>query len=157
MLVSDDSKYDHFRKGKTALTVDEEDGLRIFRAKCASCHTEPLFTDFSLRNNGLEKFGEDLGHARITLEDKDNYKFKVPSLRNVALTYPYMHDGRFRTLEQVLNHYDNGMIMHQNLDEQFTKNNKIGIALSDGEKQNIIAFLHTLTDYTFISNPLFSE
>lgn len=157
MLVSDDSKYDQYRKGKTNLTVDEEDGLQIFKAKCASCHTEPLFTDFSLRNNGLEIIGEDLGHGRITLEEKDNYKFKVPSLRNVALTYPYMHDGRFRTLEQVLNHYDNGMILHQNIDEQFTKNNRIGIALSDVEKQNIIAFLHTLTDYTFISNPIFSE
>lgn len=157
MLVSDDSKYDQYRHGKVTFTKDEEDGLQIFKAKCASCHTEPLFTDFSLRNNGLEIFSNDFGFGRITLHEEDNYKFKVPSLRNIALTYPYMHDGRFRTLEQVLDHYDKGMIYHPNLDKNLISNGKLGIPMSDVEKQKIITFLHTLTDYTFISNPIFSE
>jgi cytochrome c peroxidase len=157
MLVSDDSKYDQYRQGKVSFTKDEEDGLQIFKLKCASCHTEPLFTDFSLRNNGLEILGDDFGFGRITLHEEDNYKFKVPSLRNIALTYPYMHDGRFRTLEQVLDHYSQGIVSHPNLDKNLISNGKLGIPMSDVEKQKIITFLQTLTDYTFISNPIFSE
>ena len=157
MLISDDSKYDKYRQGKLSFTADEEDGLQIFRAKCASCHTEPLFTDFGLRNNGLNIEGDDLGYGRITLSEADNYRFKVPSLRNVALTYPYMHDGRFRTLEQVLDHYDKGIVNHPNLDKLLISGGRIGIALSDSEKQKLIIFLNTLTDNTFISNPIFSE
>ncbi len=157
MLVSADSKYDKFRQGKVELTLDEADGLQIFRAKCASCHKEPLFTDYSLRNNGLEILNDDLGYGRITLDTTDNHKFKVPSLRNVALTYPYMHDGRFRTLDQVLDHYSNGLVYHTNIDPLLVQNNIIGIPLNNDEKQKLKAFLNTLSDYTFISNPLYSE
>ncbi|HMT52151.1 MAG TPA: cytochrome c peroxidase [Saprospiraceae bacterium] len=157
MLVSADSKYDKYRQGKVELTLDEGDGLQIFRAKCASCHKEPLFTDYSLRNNGLEILNDDLGYGRITLDTTDNHKFKVPSLRNVALTYPYMHDGRFRTLDQVLDHYSNGLVYHTNIDPLLVQNNTIGIPLNDDEKQKLKAFLNTLSDYTFISNPLYSK
>jgi cytochrome c peroxidase len=157
MLVSDDSKYDQYRKGNTTLTKDEEDGLQIFRAKCASCHTEPLFTDYSLRNNGLKILNDDLGFGRITLETSDNYKFKVPSLRNVALTYPYMHDGRFRSLDQVLDHYSQGVIEHENLDPLLIQNGQLGLPLSQEDKLKLKAFLHTLSDFTFTSNPLYSE
>lgn len=157
MLVSADSKYDRYRQGKESLSADEQDGLQIFRNKCASCHTEPLFTDFSLRNNGLEILNDDLGFERITLEEADRYKFKVPSLRNVVLTYPYMHDGRFRTLDQVLDHYSKGMVHHDNLDPLLITNNRPGIPLTDMDKVKLKAFLNTLSDFTFISNPLFSE
>ena len=157
MLVSADAKYDRYRQGKESLSADEQDGLQIFRNKCASCHTEPLFTDFSLRNNGLEVLNDDLGFGRITLEEADKYKFKVPSLRNVVLTYPYMHDGRFRTLDQVLDHYSKGMVHHKNLDPLLMTNGQPGILLTDTDKVKLKAFLNTLSDYTFISNPLFSE
>ena len=86
MLVSADAKYDRYRQGKESLSADEQDGLQIFRNKCASCHTEPLFTDFSLRNTGLEVLNDDLGFGRIKLEVADRYIFKVPSCRNVVLT-----------------------------------------------------------------------
>ncbi|MBK8625191.1 MAG: cytochrome-c peroxidase [Saprospiraceae bacterium] len=157
MLVSYNSKYDQYRQGKSTLTADEDDGLQIFRAKCASCHTEPLFTDYSLRNNGLEILNDDLGYGRITLETSDNHKFKVPSLRNIALTYPYMHDGRFRTLDQVLDHYDSGIVQYTNLDPLLIQNGQLGIPLSQEDKLKLKAFLHTLSDFTFTSNPLYSE
>ncbi|MBP6448078.1 MAG: cytochrome-c peroxidase, partial [Saprospiraceae bacterium] len=83
--------------------------------------------------------------------------FKVPSLRNIALTYPYMHDGRFRSLHEVLNHYSDHAVLHDNVDPLLISQVKAGIRLTETEKINIIAFLHTLTDITFISNPLYSE
>lgn len=158
MLVSSNSKYDQYRQGKTTLTDEEFHGLQIFRAKCASCHTEPLFTDFSLRNNGLEILNDDLGFGRITLQESDYHKFKVPSLRNIAITYPYMHDGRFRTLDQVLDHYSSGVVHHKNLDPLLVNNdNTVGIPLTFEDKTNLKAFLQTLSDFTFTSNPLYSE
>lgn len=157
MLVSADAKYDKYRQGKTSLTSEELQGLTIFKQKCASCHPEPLFTDFSFRNNGLEILNDDIGHGRISLRKEDDYKFKVPSLRNIALTYPYMHDGRFRSLHEVLNHYSDHAVLHDNVDPLLISQVKAGIRLTETEKINIIAFLHTLTDITFISNPLYSE
>ncbi|MBK9254067.1 MAG: cytochrome-c peroxidase [Saprospiraceae bacterium] len=157
MLVSDDSKYDKYRKGSENFTVDEEDGLIIFRKKCVSCHTEPLFTDFSFRNNGLVPLTNDLGKGRITLDKSDYYKFKVPSLRNIMLTYPYMHDGRFRTIDQVLDHYSEGIVFHENLDTSLIYIDKPGIPLTEIDKAKLKAFLVTLTDYKYISNPLFSQ
>lgn len=157
MLVSSDSKYDKYRLGKTSLNTEELEGLSTFRLKCASCHPEPLFTDYSFRNTGLEVLNDDIGHGRISLLKADEYKYKVPSLRNVALTYPYMHDGRFSTLSDVLNHYSDHAIMSEQIDPLLISSGKAGISLSVDEKKSIIAFLNTLTDYTFISNPLYSE
>jgi cytochrome c peroxidase len=157
MLISCDSKYDRVRQGKAAFEKEEEAGYIVFQSKCASCHQEPLFTDFSFRNNGLSVQNGDIGRGKITLDPRDNYKFKVPTLRNITLTYPYMHDGSLRTLSDVLNHYDNGMTANNNLDPEFLQHEKTGIPLNETEKRQLLAFLQTLTDYTFISNPLFSK
>ena len=156
-LVSCDSKYDQFRQGKISFSADELDGYQIFMRKCANCHQEPLFTDFSLRNNGLSSDGKDLGYGRITLIESDNDKFKVPTLRNIALTAPYMHDGRFLTLRQVLDHYSNGVQSFSNLDPFLSNKDRIGIDLTDNEKEKLLLFLNTLTDNTFITNHLYSE
>ena len=104
-------------------------------------------------NNGLDKTFSDLGLGAKTGDPKDNGKFKSPSIRNLAFTAPYMHDGRFQTLEQVLNHYQNEIKNHKNLDAIL----KQGIALSNQDKTNLIAFLKTLTDNNFLKNPKFSE
>lgn len=153
MVVSANSKYDQYRKGEVALTADEMSGLNLFNAKCASCHTEPLFTDFSFRNNGLDEMFADLGRGAITQNPADNGKFKVPSLRNVELTYPYMHDGRFFTMEKVLDHYISGVKQSGTLDASLTT----GIPMTTLEKQQIIKFLRTLTDYELLADPLLSE
>lgn len=153
MLVSADSRYDQYVQGdQNALTNNEKDGLTIFRAKCATCHTEPLFTDNTFRNNGLP-LGNDKGRALITLNPADEYTFKVPSLRNVEKTMPYMHNGSLHSLDDVLNHYQNGIQHTATLDPILTN----GLALSDTEKQQIKAFLLTLTDNDFIRNAQFSE
>lgn len=153
MVISKDSKYDQYRQGKVTLTPDESAGLSLFQAKCASCHTEPLFTDFSFRNNGIDSVFTDLGRGLITQNPADNGKFKVPSLRNVELTYPYMHDGRFFTLDQVMNHYSSGIRQSPTLDPSLST----GIPLTATEKQQIIKFLKTLTDYTLMADPLLAE
>jgi len=147
MLVSSNSRYDQFRQGKAIFTPQEVEGLQLFEQKCASCHTAPLFTNYTFQNNGLDSDFTDLGRGRITLDEADNGKFKVPSLRNVELTYPYMHDGRFWNLEQVLDHYDHGIKQSATLSNQLSS----GIPMTTEEKQKIILFLKTLTDYKVIS------
>lgn len=153
MLISDDAKYDKYRRGEVALTADESAGLSLFQQKCASCHTEPLFTDKSFRNNGIDESFADLGRALITQNASDEGKFKVPTLRNVEITYPYMHDGRFFTLSQVLDHYRTGIKNSATLDPSLAG----GISITDTEKAQIITFLKTLTDYTLMADPLFAE
>lgn len=153
MIVSAGSKYDKYRAGETSLSADESEGLDLFRAKCASCHTEPLFTDFSFRNNGLDATFTDLGRGHITQDANDNGKFKVPSLRNVELTYPYMHDGRFFTLAQVMDHYTSGIQDSPTRDQSLEN----GIPMTASEKQKIIKFLKTLTDYSLMADPLLAE
>lgn len=156
-MISDNSKYDKHVRGEDGgnLTAAENNGLNLFRTHCASCHKEPLFTDFSFRNNGLapNPAFNDKGRAVVTGKDEDNYRFKVPSLRNVGVTRPYMHDGRFETLEQALEHYNNGIHSAPNLDPLLAD----GIPLTENEKQDIISFLHTLTDHTFIKDSRFAE
>jgi cytochrome c peroxidase len=134
-------------------------GLETFKQKCGSCHSGELFSDFSFRNNGLNRaFNQDAGREHITLNPDDRYRFKVPSLRNVTRTGPYMHDGRFYTLEAVLNHYASGVKEQENLDPLLRKpDGSLGIDLNETEKQNIIAFLKTLSDEQFIRNPELSE
>jgi cytochrome c peroxidase len=153
MMVSAESKYDLYYQGKSNFSASEENGYQLFKANCATCHKEPLTTDFSYRNNGLDMVFEDLGRALITLDPNDQGKFKVPSLRNVALTYPYMHDGRFFTLEQVIEHYSTGIVQSPNLDSNLPN----GFNFSTQEKQDLLSFLKTLTDYNYIGNLKLSE
>jgi cytochrome c peroxidase len=158
MMISSNSRYDHYvRKEGESLTSAELKGLQLFTTKCSSCHATDLFTDGSFRNNGLDaSFEKDSGRARITELAEDRGKFKVPSLRNVELTDPYMHDGRFKTLEQVLDHYANGVADSETLDPILKTNDAPGISLTSEEKANIIQFLKTLTDRDFIHEKRFS-
>ena len=151
MIVSCNSKYDKVKQGKASFTSIESEGYNVFQAKCASCHTEPLFTNYAYVNNGLDSIFTDLGRARITFNDSDKGKFKVPSLRNVTLTYPYMHDGRFWTLDQVLDHYSEGIKPSSTLHPSLVG----GIPLSPDEKSAIKAFLGTLKDNELLNNRLF--
>ncbi|MFN8414850.1 MAG: cytochrome c peroxidase [Cytophagaceae bacterium] len=154
LLISDQSNYDKALRGEYTFTQIEQEGKSLFESKCSSCHIGTLFTDFSYRNNGLPyKSANDKGRMSITNLSEDERKFKVPSLRNIAITRPYMHDGRFSSLEKVLDHYSNGIESSSTLDPLLQ--NKI--PLTEDEKQKLIAFLNTLTDKTFTSNPDFKE
>lgn len=153
MMVSSNSKYDQVITGKTTFTDREQKGYELFKSNCAHCHKEPLLTDFSFRNNGLDSHYKDAGRFKITQKEEDNGKFKVPSLRNIALTYPYMHDGRFNNLESVLNHYNYGIINSSTLDASLQK----GLNLTQEQQADIILFLNTLTDYDYLSNSLLQE
>ncbi|MEL6534290.1 MAG: cytochrome c peroxidase [Bacteroidota bacterium] len=158
LMVSAKSPYDEYLLGDTeALTAQEVRGLGLFEANCGSCHAGVLQTDFSYRNNGLDAEFADAGRAVITEHPDDEGKFRVPSLRNVELTAPYMHNARFSDLEEVLEHYTSGLVNSATLDETFlSQNGEVQpIALTSVEQQDIIAFLRTLTDRDFISNPIF--
>lgn len=152
-MVSSNSKYDKYIRNDVNLATDELNGLKLFRQHCENCHKEPLLTDFSFRNNGVGITEGDSGRQRITLDPNDKGKFKVPSLRNVALTYPYMHDGSIYSLEDVLDHYSEGITPSPTLDPSLQN----GISLSQKEKTQLISFLKTLTDFTYISDSRFSE
>ncbi|QNF34043.1 cytochrome-c peroxidase [Adhaeribacter swui] len=157
-FVSASAPYDQYVQGKTnALTATQVQGLAVFNSKCASCHTPGLFTDLSFRNNGLDAdFKKDAGRQIITQLVADAGKFKVPSLRNVAVSAPYMHDGRFRTLAQVLDHYSQGVKKSTTLDPVLA-NAQPGIPLSPEEKQQLLSFLDALTDKKFITDPRFAD
>lgn len=158
MMVSADATYDRYRQGMATLGADELAGLQLVQQKCSGCHATDLFTDHTFRNNGLDDtFGADAGRERITELAEDRGKFKVPSLRNVAITAPYMHDGRFTTLAQVLDHYAGQVKPSATLDPLLVNEQGNGIALAEGEKQQIIAFLKTLTDQAFIKDERFSN
>ncbi|MDO7876760.1 cytochrome c peroxidase [Hymenobacter sp. ASUV-10] len=160
-LTSSNSRYDHYVRHEAGGTLDAAElrGLALVQAKCASCHATDLFTDETFRNNGLSSsFPLDSGRAHITGLPADVGLFKVPSLRNVALTPPYMHDGRFASLAQVLAHYDHGVLASPTLDAALRPaGGRLGIALTALEQQDIIAFLQTLTDQEFISNKQLAE
>ncbi|RZJ27304.1 MAG: c-type cytochrome, partial [Chryseobacterium sp.] len=158
-MVSADSKYDQVKNGKASFTNEEYQGKTLFENKCSSCHSGELFTDESYRNTGMyyNSQYDDRGRYRVTLDWNDNMKFRVPSLRNVELTAPYMHDGRFYSLEAVLNFYSDNVENQPNLDPILKQNGHIGIATTSLEKQYIIAFLKTLTDRKFITNKQFAE
>ena len=157
MMVSANSAYDKYSRGEGVQLSDLElEGLSLFEENCSSCHSGELFTDFSYRNNGLNRTFIDLGRGRITESEADYGKFRVPSLRNVELTAPYMHNARFNTLEEVMDHYDQGMVASPTLDPLFQNNQAVvGIPLTSAEKISIIAFLKTLTDREFTANPIF--
>lgn len=154
-MYSYNSKYDLVKSGKAIFTSQEESGHNLFVQKCASCHTEPLFTDYAFRNNGLSVnvAYHDSGRAHITGNASDRYKFKTPSLRNIEKSGPYMHDGRFTTLDQCLNHYISGVVPSATLDPQLNG----GIALTSQNKTDIIAFLKTLTDTKYLTDQRYSD
>lgn len=162
MMTSADSKFDKYRRGEAsgAFSDIELQGYDVFNQKCASCHATDLQTDNAFRNNGLAVNPNinDTGRFKVTQLAGDYYKFKVPSLRNVGITPPYMHDGRFGTLQAVLNFYTSGVTDSPTLDPLLKHaNGTRGIALTETEKTAIIAFLNTLTDEKFITDPMFSE
>ena len=138
-------------------------GLDIFtteKGDCFHCHSLGLFTDNKFRNNGIDSIyiGNDLGRYNVTTNTNDIGLFKTPTLRNIELTAPYMHDGRFQTLDQVIDHYNSGVKHSATLDPIMTKPSKIyGLGLTTIEKYDLIAFLKTLTDTTFIHNPLLQK
>jgi cytochrome c peroxidase len=154
-LVSADARFDRMKRGELIFNEYEKTGYTIFRQKCESCHAEPLFTDGSYRNTGMEVDTtlRDYGRMRITGRKEDSLKFRVPSLRNIYLSFPYGHDGRFTTITDVLNHYKNGVMQSPTLDPLL----KNGISLTDNDKYYLIAFLGTLTDTAFINDKRFSE
>ncbi|WP_234462598.1 cytochrome-c peroxidase [Adhaeribacter terrigena] len=161
-LISANSRYDKYvRKEGGKLDEQELEGLTIFQQKCSSCHATDFFTDFAYHNNGLDNtFPDDFeavawGRGRISEKPADIGKYKTPTLRNIALTAPYMHDGRFKTLAEVLEHYNSGVKKSATLDAELQKNPMPGIALTESEKTKLIAFLNTLTDPEFVNNPDF--
>lgn len=156
-MVSANSRYDKYVRGEgESLSSLELQGLAAFEQKCATCHSGALFTDFSYRNNGLNSTFTDRGRGGITEATEDDGKFRVPSLRNAELTPPYMHNARFSTLEEVLEHYARGMVASPSLDPVFKAGDQVvGIPLTEEEKTSIIAFIKTLTDREFTSNPIF--
>lgn len=173
-LISGNSRFDRYRQGERALlSADEVRGLMLFvthpdgnirGGNCGDCHSGELQTDHSFRSNGLDATFSDLGLGSQTGRPTDNGKFRVPSLRNVALTAPYMHDGRLATLEDVLDHYNEHVkfnsptidpLMLNTTNDPFQRSQKL--ELTAPEKAQIIAFLRTLTDSTFVQDPRFSE
>lgn len=156
-IVSTDSKFDRARRGEAVLTEQEKEGFALFMteydpargkrgADCFHCHGGALFTDYDFKNNGLERGRGDRARASVTGKPDDIGKFKTPSLRNVAVTAPYMHDGRLATLEDVVAHYDHGVARSATLDPNLAKHPDAGLQLSKDEQQALVAFLRTLTD-----------
>ncbi len=167
-MISGNSRYDKMRRGELVFTTDENLGLEFFNrdkdeansivgADCFHCHGEPMFTDNLFHNNGLDAFFMDLGRGNVTLDANDNGKFKSPTLRNIALTAPYMHDGRFATLDEVINHYSVGLVNSPTIDPLMKFVADGGVGLSTIEKNQVKAFLLTLTDNDFAINPAFQD
>ncbi len=150
-LISANSKYDLVKQHSAKFTIQEKNGYKLFQKHCASCHQEPLFTNLQFENNGLKIDPKlnDVGRMKISQNPKDSMKFKVPTLRNIEFSFPYMHDGRFKKLNQVLNHYTNEIQKSSTLAESL----RDPIVLTSNEKVDIIAFLLTLSDKEFLFNP----
>jgi len=154
MLVSSNSKYDRVMRGEDSFNLPERLGYDMFKKKCASCHSEPMFTDYSYRNIGLklDTTINDLGRMKITRNPADSLKFKVPSLRNVMVTAPYTHDGRFFSTYDLFIHYKTSVMNMPTTDSLLRK----GIPLSNFEIGQLTAFLMTLTDSSFITDKRFA-
>ena len=147
-LISNNSKYDSVMRKQATFTQQEKKGYKLFKINCSGCHLEPLFTNQQFENNGLyvDATLNDIGRMKITLAPNDSLKFKVPSLRNIEFSYPYMHDGRFKKLSDVLNHYTSGIYQSKTLSKKL----ETPILLSSYDKVDIISFLLTLTDRNFL-------
>ncbi|MFN3528391.1 MAG: cytochrome-c peroxidase [Bacteroidia bacterium] len=169
-LVSTESKFDLWRRNPVLnpLTESEQRGFNLFMrefsppgsgrpagADCFHCHGTHLFTVNGFFNNGLDE-NPATGFEIVTGSAMDRGKFKAPSLRNIALTAPYMHDGRFETLEEVIDHYNDGLKDSPTIDVNL-KSQGVGLGLSQQDKHDLISFLHTLTDTVFLNNPAFSN
>ncbi|OQP59643.1 cytochrome-c peroxidase [Niastella vici] len=152
MLVSSNSKYDRVMRGEDSFALPEQLGYNIFKQKCSTCHKEPFFTDGSYRNTGLpvDNTLNDYGRMNSTGDHKDSLKFKVPSLRNVAVTFPYGHDGRFFSLMNVFDHYRRDMVVAATTDTLLLRR----MPLSNYEIGQLTAFLNTLTDTIFLKNSM---
>lgn len=163
-LISANSKFDKYSLGEATLTPQELNGLDIFlredKGDCFHCHgnpNNPLWTDNLFHNNGLDSSFSDLGLGGVTGDPNDNGKFKSPSLRNLAYTAPYMHDGRFNSLEEVINHYSEGLQNSSTIDPLMKKIDEGGVQITDQEKADLKAFLLTLSDPSFINNSNFTD
>jgi cytochrome c peroxidase len=154
-IISADSKYDRVKKGTANFTSQEQNGYQLYKVKCASCHAEPLFTDYTYRNIGLpvDNFLNDYGRIMVTGKKEDSLKFKVPTLRNVYISSNYMHDGRFNTLQQCMNHYRTGVQQSATLDPLIGS----GIILTNTEAADLVIFLRALTDSSILTNPRYSK
>ena len=159
-LTSFDAKFDRVLRGEENFTPDEQRGFELFSteydprrgqfgADCFHCHGGPLFQSQAFANNGSDGAFVDLGREKVTGRAADRGKFSVPSLRNVELTAPYMHDGRFRTLEDVVRHYSTGIPRSATLDPNLAKHPDGGVPLSEPDRHALVAFLKTLTDVQF--------
>ena len=162
-LTSYDSRFDQAARGETELTEEEKRGFELFMteydprrglkgADCFHCHGGALFTNHRFHNNGLPD-ERDHGLELVTGRATDRNRFITPSLRNIALTAPYMHDGRFQTLEEVVEHYDSGLHHTPTLDPNLAKHPREGLGLDEKDKTALVAFLRTLTDPQFLSPP----
>ncbi|GAB4409290.1 MAG: cytochrome-c peroxidase [Bacteroidia bacterium] len=154
-LISADAPYDRYRRGDSAaLSPAQRTGMQLFfsaRTGCSTCHAGFDFSDYAMQNNGLAlDYTSDPGRYRISGDSADIGRFKVPTLRNVALSAPYMHDGRVATLDEVLAHYVRGGAGHPNQPATIRP-----LDLTTGEIASLRAFLDALTDRTFIENPAF--
>jgi cytochrome c peroxidase len=162
-VISSNSKYDLVRRGQAQLSPQEREGEAIFfseRGDCFHCHNYPFFTSGDFHNNGLQQVIVDLGRASVTNNPIDEGKFKAPTLRNIEKTGPYMHDGRFTTLEEVVEFYNSEVNQSlPTIDPLMVKSNRPGgnLGLFPSEKEALVAFLKTLTDTTFLENQAFVE
>jgi cytochrome c peroxidase len=150
-LVSAESKYDSVMVRKAHFNEQEKNGYALFKQHCNACHTEPLFTSLNFENNGLSVDPKlnDHGRWNITGLASDSLLFKVPSLRNLEYTYPYMHDGRFKKLSQVVQHYSSGISHSRTLSKALEK----PMNISTSDEVDLVAFLLTLSDRKFLFDP----
>lgn len=164
-IVTDGSRVDLFNTGEaTALSAQELYGKSLFDTKynCSGCHNGGSYAGGGFMDIGLDAKYTDVGRSDVTKEPSDIGRFKVPNLHNVALTGPYMHDGRYKTLSEVLDHYSHNIKKSPNLDSRLKMGGEMGteplqMAISDDEKAAIIAFLNAFTDYKLVTDPKFSD
>jgi cytochrome c peroxidase len=163
-LVSANSRFDQAQLGLIELTPQEQNGLNIFldesRGDCFHCHglpANPLWTDNAFHNNGLDEEFEDLGLGNVSGDPREFGLFRSPSIRNLKFTAPYMHDGRFATLEEVINHYSEGLVFSETIDPLMKTISAGGVQLTEEDKVDLKAFLLSLSDDSFINNPDFRE
>lgn len=155
-LESSNSKFDKVMRHEKDVffTEQEANGFELFKKNCASCHRDPLFTNDRFADNGLplDTDYKDYGRVVITQNEKDSFNFRVPTLRNIEKTFPYMHDGRFTKLREVISFYTDGKVNRRTLAKELKK----PIRMDEKEKKDLIAFLLTLTDTEFLYNPKFA-
>jgi len=153
-LTTSNSKYDKVIRKEEKFTEMEQKGYNLFKQNCASCHKEPLFSSNDFKNNGLQIdiTLNDFGRMKITQNPKDSLLFKVPTLRNIEFTFPYMHDGRFKNLNEVIKHYNSGIQKSKTLSKELL----MPLNLSDNQRIELVSFLKTLTDNEFLFNPKYS-